>query len=110
MTLREDYSGALDTALEAARLAGYTQVTSGSAATISAALIVAAGKGQKTFTVTVVLSYDPADLRLEGPKWDAFKSGVSQGLGAGDIMVNEYTIKLNTDDSVSTSMDLDFTF
>ena len=100
----------IDTALAAARDAGYQQVTVTAVATISSALVIAAGKGQKVFTVNISLSYDPADLRLEGPKWDAYQSGVAQGLAENDIMANEYAIVLNTSDSVSTSMDLNFSF
>jgi secreted protein with Ig-like and vWFA domain len=110
MSLRTDYSGALDVALAAARTAGYQQVTVTGNATISSALITAAGKGQKSFTVNLTLSYDPADLRLEGPKWEAYKSGMAEGLAENDIMSNEYTITLNTSDSVSTSVDIIFSF
>lgn len=110
MSLRTDYTGALDTKLAEAREAGRTFVVADNLAAISAALVAAANQGEKEFTFTQTLSYQPQDLRLLGPLWDAFKTGMYQGLAEEDLMQNEATISLNTSDQLSTKVDIKFSF
>jgi secreted protein with Ig-like and vWFA domain len=110
MSLRLTYTGALDTKLAQARTAGSDFVGVDNLAAITTGLSAAAAKGQKKFTLNYPVSYQPADLRLLGPLWEAFKSGVEQGLAAQDIMGNEVVVKLNTSDQLSTSIDLSFSF
>lgn len=110
MSFRTTYTGALDTKLAEARAAGSTFVVTTNAAAITAGLTDAANKGQKKFTLNYGVSYQPSDLRLLGPLWEAFKTGVEQGLASQDIMGNEVTVKLNTSDNLSTSVDLMFQF
>jgi secreted protein with Ig-like and vWFA domain len=110
MSFRTTYTGALDTKLAEARAAGSTFITVTNSAAITTGLTDAANKGQKKFTLNYSVSYQPSDLRLLGPLWEAFKTGVEQGLASQDIMGNEVTVKLNTADNLSTSVDLLFTF
>jgi len=110
MSLRTTYTGALDTKLAEARVAGLTFIATTNLAAITTGLGDAANKGQKKFTLNYSVSYQPADLRLLGPLWEAFKTGVEQGLAAQDIMGNEVTVALNTTDNLNTSVDLKFSF
>lgn len=110
MSLRTDFSGALDTKLAQARQAGYDFVKVTNLASITTDMATAAGKGQKKFTLNYAVAFQPSDLRALGPLWEAFKSGVTEALANEDIMVNEVTVKLNTADTLSTSVDLVFDF
>lgn len=110
MSFRTTYTGALDTKLAEARAAGNTFITTTNAAAITTGLTDAANKGQKKFTLNYSVSYQPSDLRLLGPLWEAFKTGVEQGLAAQDIMGNEVVVALNTADNLATSVDLKFAF
>ena len=88
---------------------GQTWVTSNSAA-ISTALITNAAKGLKTFTITLGVAFEPANLRLLGTHWESFRAGVVSELAAQQIYDYECSIELNTADTLSTSIDLNFTF
>ena len=110
MSLRTDYTGALDTKLAAARTAGNSFVTVDNLATITTEMASQANKGVKKFTLTYATTFQPDDLRLEGPLWEAYKSGILQGLSSEDIMGNEVTVELNTSDTVSTRVNLNFSF
>ena len=109
MSLRTDYTGALDTKLAQARQAGYDFVKVTNLAQLGVDMAAEAAKGVKTYTLNYGLSFQPEDLRLEGPLWEAFKSGVLEGFASEDIMGNEIAVVLNTSDTVSTSIDLNFT-
>jgi hypothetical protein len=110
MSFRTTYTGALDTKLAQARQAGSDFISVTNAAAITTGLTDAANKGQKKFTLNYSVSYQPSDLRLLGPLWEAFKTGVEQALASQDIMGNEVTVALNTTDNLSTTVDLKFTF
>jgi len=110
MSLRTDYTGALDVKLAAARTAGYDFIITDNIADISTQIVAQADKGVKTFTLTFATTFQPDDLRLEGCLWDAYRSGVQQGLYEQDIMANEVSVSLNTSDTVSTRVNLNFTF
>ncbi len=88
---------------------GEAWVTSNASA-ISAALIANAAKGLKTFTVTLGVAFEPSNLRLLGLHWQSFQSGVVAGLAAQQVYEYECSVELNTADSLSTSIDLKFTF
>lgn len=110
MSLRTDYTGTLDSKLAQARAAGLTAVSTTNLVAIAAALTTAADRGQKSFTVNFIATYQPADLRLLGPLWEAYKTGIMQALAVEDIMANEAVISLNTSDQLSTSINLKFQF
>lgn len=72
-----------------------------------------AALGNTAFTVTIETTYLPTALRNN--KGDnmilkAFLAGVSSGLAASSIFGFECTPTLNTTDTVTTSIDLNFTF
>jgi len=110
MTLRTSYSGSLNTKLAEARQAGNDLIAVTNLAAITTAMGTAAGRGQRTFTVNLAVSYQPADLRALGPLWSAFQSGVYAAIYGQDIMENEVVVALNTSDQLNTSIDLNFTF
>ncbi len=120
MSLRDQYfAGAtgLTQKLQDAHDAGValvgTQTGEGQWDTITAGLQSNAASGLKTFTVTVPTTYLPAALR--GNKGNnlilkAYLSGVTEQLSSQLIYDFECTPTLNTDDTVDTSIDLNFTF
>lgn len=70
----------------------------------------AAAKGLKKFTVTLAVTYEPNNLRLEGLHWKSFQSGVVSALMAEDIYSYEVDVDLNKSDTVVTKIDLNFDF
>lgn len=110
MSLRTSYSGALDAKLAEARDSGYDAVLVTNLADIAADMAAAAASGKKKFTVNFSVTYQPADLRLKGPLWEAYKTGVEQALASEDLMGNEATVELNTTDQLNTSIDIKFSF
>lgn len=110
MSLRTDYTTAFDTTMNTARTAGRDLVLTTEAAAITAGLTAATLAGKKTFTITLSVTYDPADLRLLGPKWIAFKSGVEEAIYSEDIISSEVTVNSNLTDASNFQIDLDFTF
>lgn len=110
MSLRTSYTGALDTKLAEARADGKDWVLTDNLAGITSGLTAAANRGQRKFTLTFAATYQPADLRLQGPLWEAYKSGILEGLASQDIMGNEVVVKLNTADQLATNIDLQFSF
>jgi hypothetical protein len=110
MSLRTGYTGTLDTKLASARTAGNTFIVVDNLATITSEMAAQANKGVKAFTLVYATTFQPDDLRLMGPLWEAYKSGILQGLSSEDIMGNEVIVSLNTSDSVSTRINLKFSF
>ena len=110
MSLRTNYTGALDTKLAEARTAGSDTILVTNLAAITTAMAAAAAKGQKKFTVNIGVSYQAADLRALGPLWSAFQSGVFQAMASQDVTNNEVAVALNTSDQLNTSLDLKFQF
>lgn len=110
MSLRTTFTGALDTKLAQARDSGYDSILITNLADITSEMTAAANAGNKKFTVNVIVTYQPADIRLLGPLWEAYKTGVIQALASEDLMVNEVAVSLNTSDQLETSIDLKFTF
>ena len=110
MSLRTDFTGAIDTKLAEARQAGYDFVKVTNIASITSDMATAAGQGKKQFTLNYTATYQPSDLRLQGDLWRAYQSGIREALGNEDLMLNEVAISLNTSDSLTTSIDLAFDF
>lgn len=110
MALRDTYRTALDAKLIEARDAGITWVSVTNLAAITAAMSAAAAQGKVNFTITLPVSYQPSDLRLNGKLLDAFKTGIYSALSDQNIMKNEVVANLNLGDQLTTQMDLVFTF
>lgn len=110
MSLRTNYTGVLDSKLSEARAAGNTFIVTTNLASITSDMAIEAGKGKKSFTLSYSVSYQTDDLRLKGPLWEAFKSGISQGLSSEDIMGNETVIALDDSDTSITRIKLTFSF
>jgi hypothetical protein len=110
MSLRTDFTGATDTALAAARAAGVTFIDTTNLAAITSAMAAAAAQGKRAFTLSYSVTYQTEDLKLLGPLWEAFETGITQALAVEDIMGNEVTVSLNTSDTVTTRVDLAFDF
>ena len=115
MSLKTDYlngSTGIQNQLDLAFAAGATLVSTNLSA-ISTALIANAALGLTTFTINVVTSFNPVGLR--GNKGNnllakAYFAGIQDGLAAEAIYEYECAPVLNTSDTVSTSVDLNFTF
>jgi hypothetical protein len=110
MSFRTTYTGALDAKLAQARAAGNDFILVTNLAAITTELTNAANKGQKSFTISYDVTYQPSDLRAQGPLWKAYSTGILEALASQDIMNNEVTVKLNTADTLSTKVDLIFNF
>lgn len=76
---------------------------------IQAGLEANAAKGLSSFTITLLVVFEPDFLRLEGNHMNTFFSGIRSGLLAEEIYEHEVAINLNTSDQVDTSVDLVFT-
>jgi hypothetical protein len=108
MALRDTYRTALDAKLIEARDAGATWVTVTNLTVITTAMTNAAAQGKVSFTVTLPVTYQASDLRLNGKLLDAFKTGIYAALSAQNIMRNEVVANLNLGDQLTTQMDLVF--
>ena len=109
MSLRTDYKGDIDTALALAKAAGVAIITD-NLSTVTSEMQAAAAKGLTGFTVTLTVSFQPEDLRLEGNLWNAFTSGICEKLINEEIYNQEFTINLNTELQNETKVDLVFSF
>ena len=112
MSLKTDYidgaTGFTQKMADAAA-AGAQWVTDNSA-NITSKLQENAAKGLKKFTVTLVVTFEPNNLRLKGTHWESFRSGVLGALIAEDIYEYECNPVLNTSDNIETKIDLVFDF
>lgn len=109
MTLKTDYSGNFGTAMSSVHDAGNAFVVSNSA-TISAELVTNANAGSRKFTVSVITSFETANLRLKGLHMETYLDGILSGLSDEDIYGYECTPVLNTDDQIDTYIDFVFNF
>ncbi len=89
--------------------AGATWVTS-NLSDISDELKENAEKGLRTFTINVGVTFEPANLRLEGIHMEMFFAGIRSQLATEDVYSNEYELELNTSITTETSIDINFTF
>lgn len=112
MSLKTDY---LDGAtgftqkMNDAFVAGQGFVTT-NLATLTSELQAAATKGLQAFTVTLVTSFEPANLRLNGIHQQSYFAGIMHQLGTEEIYDYEVSLALNTSDQTTTSVDFNFTF
>ncbi len=79
-------------------------------AVLTAALESAASKGQKTFTVNIETSFEPANLRLEGIHMNTYFAGILNEMGTQDIYNYEVALSLDSSDATTTAVDFNFTF
>ena len=79
-------------------------------ANITQSLQANAAKGLKEFTVSLVVTFEPNNLRLQGIHWQSFRSGIIEQLSSEDIFTYECEVKLNTSDNIETRIDLEFNF
>lgn len=77
---------------------------------LSNALLNAAANGQRTFTVNIITAQSPTALKLNGNYLQAYLAGISSGLELQEILPYECTPTLNTSDSLTVSIDFNFTF
>lgn len=140
MTLRNDYNTALTTALMDVRDAAIEYFGTTILSTIQSDIQAEAAKGNKSFTLTYMAGGNgvvSSDLRLAGPLWDAYKTGVLHVMyrpdtitacainepdtslpatldqtvaSGGDLMFNEVQVNINTTDASQVKVDLVFTF
>jgi hypothetical protein len=120
MSLKTDYSGVCTGGFDAEMLtvfeAGRDLVTTlaggaGSAnAQLSGALTAAASAGEKVFTETVLTTFEPNNLRLNGVHQQTYFAGIIHGLALEGIFSMYISLSLNTSDSSSTSVDFNFSF
>jgi len=110
MSLRTDYTGALDTKLQEAHDAGVTFIATTNLVFIGTEIANAAASGLKDFTISLTPTFQPTDLRLEGNLWSAYQSGVLGALAVEGIMNNEVGASLDTTDALTLLMDLTFSF
>jgi len=89
--------------------AGQSYVATNLAA-LTTALQAAAAQGKTKFTVTLPVSFEPANLRLKGQHYQAFRSGCLHRLGTEDIFQFEVDVVLNTSDLSNTQIDFNFNF
>lgn len=112
MSLKTDYldgASGFTQKMQVASDAGASWVVSNRSNIVSK-LQEAAGKGLKKFTVSIVVTFEPNNLRLKGLHWKSFQSGVIGALIAEEIHAHEVTIDLNKSDNVETKIDLIFDF
>ena len=117
MTLRTDYISALDSKLAEARASGLAQVVNyaadivpGQKDVIETGFSVAASKGLKSFVIKINVTFQPAEIREKGPLWDAYKTGVIQGLASEDLMEGDVVVSLDLSDQSDTYVALTFSF
>ncbi len=79
-------------------------------ATLTSELQTAASKGLKAFTVTILTTFEPANLRLEGTHLATYLAGIEAALADEEIFNYEALLSLNTTDATTTSIDFAFSF
>lgn len=78
--------------------------------TLQSELQSAASKGLKTFKVTIATSFEPQNLRLKGFHLKSYLAGITAALAEEDVYSYERTPTLNTEDTMETKIDFNFTF
>ncbi len=108
MTLKTDYTTALNTALTTAFNEGNAFVTT-NLTILSTSLTTAAAAGQNTFTVFVTTSYLPEALKLNGNLLKSYLAGIYAGLTAQGIY-HTYEVALSLDTSTVGTNKIKFSF
>lgn len=98
---------------DAAFAAGSTFITTTNLTELTSDLQAQAALGLTTFTLTYPTTYNPVALR--GNKGNnlilkAYLAGIQDGLASQNIYDYEVSPALNISDTVTTSIDLNFTF
>lgn len=112
MSLKTDYfdgANGFNTKMNDAFVAGQGFVTTNLAA-LTTALQENAAKGLKTFTVNLITTFEPANLRIGGIHQESYFAGVTHELGTQEIYDYEIDLALNTSDQTTTSVDFNFKF
>lgn len=109
MSLRTSYIGSFGSALVTAKTAGKTLITANSA-TITTEMTNAAAAGKSSFDVSLVATFQPDDLRLGGNLWEAFATGIEEQLAVEEIMRNEFSLELDTSDTMTLTVVISFSF
>ena len=112
MTLKTDYlDGATGLTQQMAAVfdAGVLFVSTTNYAAIQADLLAAASSGRSTFTSTHTVSFETANLRLEGTHMDTYFAGIVKGFADEGVWSYEVTPSLDTSDTQTTSVILTFT-
>lgn len=111
MTLKTSfYEGAsgFDTKMATVATAGASYIVTNNAV-LTTALQTAAAAGNKNFTITLAVTFEPANLRLNGLHQKAFFAGCLRQLSVEDIYPHEVALVLNIADTINTSIDFKFT-
>ena len=109
MSLRTDYTGGVDTAINAAITAG-TAFGTTNAVDIATALTTAAALGKSTVTFSATEAHNAAGIILQGTIWNAYKSGLISYFAGQDIMSSEIAITVAAVDGSSNTVTVTFTF
>ena len=112
MSLKTDYydgPNGFNTKMNDVFVAGQDFVTAQSAI-LTNELQASAASGLKTFTVKILTTFEPANLRLEGTHMDTYFAGILNQMGTEEIYNYEVTLALNTGDITDTYVDFNFTF
>jgi hypothetical protein len=119
-TLKEYYTGDLDHSETSSNWGYHLQMwdsyENGAAlitsnlSTLQTSIRAAALQGKMTFTISLDVSYQVANLKLKGPHYLSFVAGIYSALQAQAIYDYEVTAALNTCDSSATKIDLLFDF
>jgi len=112
VSLKTDYLEGLNgyTAQMAAVFAAGVDFVTTNSATITTELQTAASKGKKSFTITLLTTFETANLRLEGTHMDTFFAGIVKAFADEDIYSYEVSPSLDTTDSNDLYVILTFTF
>ena len=81
-----------------------------SMSTLTTELQANAAKGLKAFKITITTTFEPANLRLKGFHLKSYLAGITSGLAAQDVYSYECIPTLNTEDTMETKIDFNFTF
>ena len=79
-------------------------------ATLTSEMTSQASKGVTTFTLSIVTTDEPVNLRLNGLYLQHYTAGIISQMAAEDIYSHEVAVSLNIGDISTTSMDFNFTF
>lgn len=111
MSLKTDYLDGANgfTQKMAAVYAAGQQFVVDNRAGLQAELESNAAKGVRKFTVSLLTTFEPDFLRLNGDHQKTYFSGIRDGLLGEEIYEHEVAISLNVSDQVNTSIDLKFT-
>ena len=112
MSLKTDYldgANGYTTQMATVFADGEAFVTANAAA-LTTGLQAAAAQGLKSFTVNVITSQNPGNLRIAGIYLNTYLAGIEAQLAQEDIYNYEVTLSLNTSDQTTTSIDFKFTF